>query len=393
MEPRVQAPPWASGRRQYLDNVKVLMIAAIIAVHAVLSYAGMLDVWWYTEVREVSLSDATQGLLFLLVGPFALFMIPLLFLVAGLLSAPSVDRKGPGPYAKERLLRLGVPFVVYVVVLQPLVVYALERPLGVAKRSFFHELLGSPPQIDMGPLWFVGVLLIYSLVYSGWIALRRRGAVPGPSERAGRRVTVVQLLVMAAVVAPTTFLIRLVYRVGDESLVGGFNFWEWPACITAFSLGVIGYRAGWFEGVPEHLARQCRRVCLVTVALFVAFMGAAAVAGAVDEVVWRGGSNWVALGFNVFESVLTVLGPVWLLSLAQRRLDRGLRWIGPKVQRSAFGAFVVQVAVLTGLAVTLRPLPLPAEAKAVLLAGGGVVASFALAWLLLSRVPVLRRFL
>jgi hypothetical protein len=67
--------------------------------------------------------------------------------------------------------------------------------------------------------------------------------------------------------------------------------------------------------------------------------------------------------------------------------------VGPAVRRSAFGAFVVQVAVLTGLAVALRPLPLPAEIKAVLVAGGGVAASFALAWLLVSRVPVLSGFL
>jgi hypothetical protein len=67
--------------------------------------------------------------------------------------------------------------------------------------------------------------------------------------------------------------------------------------------------------------------------------------------------------------------------------------VSPAVSRSAFGAFVVQVAVLTGLAVALRPLPLPAEVKAVLVAGGGVAASFALAWLLISRVPMLRRFL
>jgi hypothetical protein len=31
-------------------------------------------------------------------GPFALFMIALLFLVAGLLTRPSLERKGPGRF-------------------------------------------------------------------------------------------------------------------------------------------------------------------------------------------------------------------------------------------------------------------------------------------------------
>ena len=49
--------------------------------------------------------------------------------------------------------------------------------------------------------------------------------------------------------------------------------------------------------------------------------------------------------------------------------------------------------MLIGLAIALRPLPLPAEAKALIVATGGVVGSFALAWLLISRVPEVRRVL
>jgi hypothetical protein len=54
---------------------------------------------------------------------------------------------------------------------------------------------------------------------------------------------------------------------------------------------------------------------------------------------------------------------------------------------------MLQGLVLIGLAVVLRPLPLPAEIKALIVAGGGVAGSFALAWLLLSRVPGVARIL
>ena len=47
--------------------------------------------------------------------------------------------------------------------------------------------------------------------------------------------------------------------------------------------------------------------------------------------------------------------------------------------------------ILIGLALALRPIDLPAEAKALLVAGGGVIASFALAWLLVAHVPGLHR--
>lgn len=61
--------------------------------------------------------------------------------------------------------------------------------------------------------------------------------------------------------------------------------------------------------------------------------------------------------------------------------------------RSAYGAFLLQGFVLIGLALALRPLGLPAELKAVLVAAGGVAGSFALAWLLVSRVRWLARIM
>ena len=47
---------WASGRRLYLDNLKVVLIAAIIAIHGILGYDGFLEVWSYADVREVTLA-------------------------------------------------------------------------------------------------------------------------------------------------------------------------------------------------------------------------------------------------------------------------------------------------------------------------------------------------
>jgi fucose 4-O-acetylase-like acetyltransferase len=120
----------------YLDNLKVVLIAAIIAIHAVLGYASTVEVWTYTEFREVTLAPVTEIVLFVLASPFAFFLIALLFLVAGLLTPSSRERKGTGRFVGDRLLRLGVPFVAYVLVIQPTLTYALEHPLGDAPGSY-----------------------------------------------------------------------------------------------------------------------------------------------------------------------------------------------------------------------------------------------------------------
>ena len=100
----------------------------------------------------------------------------------------------------------------------------------------------------------------------------------------------------------------------------------------------------------------------------------------------------LAAAFVALEAVLTVFGSVWLLGVTQRRLAGPHRW-GLALSRSAYGAFMLQAVFLLGLAVALRPVPVPAEVKAVLVAAGAVVASFGAAWLVIRRVPGVGRVL
>jgi hypothetical protein len=105
-----------------------------------------------------------------------------------------------------------------------------------------------------------------------------------------------------------------------------------------------------------------------------------------------GGWNWWAALFCLVESPLTVFGSVWLLAEAQRHLRRRFWW-GPALTRSSYAAFIMQGIVLIGAALVLRPVPLPAELKAVLVATAGVIGSFGLGWLLVTRVPGVARVL
>ena len=68
-----------------LDNLKVVLIAAIIAMHAVVGYST-LEVWTYSGLREVTLHPAVEAGLILVVLPFGLVLMALFFLVAGLMA-------------------------------------------------------------------------------------------------------------------------------------------------------------------------------------------------------------------------------------------------------------------------------------------------------------------
>jgi hypothetical protein len=384
-ERRAAVVRWAGGREAYLDHLKVILVGLIIAGHGVVGYAR-LGFWPYAEMREATLSPVTETVMLAVAIPFELFMIPLLFLVAGLLTPPSLERKGVRAYMRDRLVRLGVPFVVFVGLLWPLLMYPIHPP-GQTPDSYWIEFVrhGS---VDTGVLWFVGVLLIFSLVYAGWVRSRPDRAT---RSRQGA-VTTGHLLLLAAAVTVATFLVRLVLPYYSDNKGLDLNLYQWPECVAVFGLGVVASGQGWLSAVPDRLCRRSRTVTLTAAAGFAVFVALGTAAGVVQEQVW-GGWFWPALVFAALESVLAVFGPVWLLGVAQRRLHATAWWARPAAGRSAYAAFLVQGLVLIGLAVALRPVPVPAEIKALITAGGGVAGSFLIAWLLITRVPGLARIL
>jgi hypothetical protein len=353
-------------------------------MHGVLGYAGFMDAWTYSGVNEVTLMPAVEIPLLVLIAPFGLALMTALFLVAGLLTPSSVERKGTGRFARDRLLRLGIPFVLYVGVLQPTLVYALEHPLGRATGSYWQEYLGSERQLDTGPLWFVGVLLIFSVGYAAWVRWRptgRRRDVPAVGPR--------HLVLIAFLVAPLSFAVRLIYPYGGEAGFTDLNFWQWPACAAAFGVGIVSARHGWLDGVPDRVTRLCRRVALASAVVMAGFLTVAGFLDLLEDAM--GGWSWASAGFTVIETALSVFGAVWLLAAAQHWLERPLPW-GNALGRSAYAAFIVQAPVLIGLAVALRPLPWAAEPKAAVVAIVGMIVSFALARLL-TRIPGVSRVL
>ncbi|MEU4689924.1 acyltransferase [Actinoplanes sp. NPDC023714] len=376
---------WASGRSLYLDDLKVILVAAVIGGHALIGYSAF-DWWSYSDVREVTLSPVTVGVLMAVAVPFGMIVIPLLFLIAGLLTPPSLRRHGVAGYARSRLLRLGVPFAVFALLLWPYLEYALFRLAGHVDVSYpaYLRVVGT---LDTGVLWFIGALLMFSLAYAAGVTIGRGRRWPGPGEARAR-----DLLTLTAAVVVVTFLLRLVLPYETDSPYIDVNLWEWPLCAALFGLGVAMSRHGWATTVPDRLRRRCRAVTLAAAVAAGTFLGVVLATGITEDQL-AGGWRWPALLFVAGETVIAVFGPVWLLAAAQTHLGRRPRRWGPAVARSAYGAFMVQGLVLFALAVTLRAAPAPAEVKALVVAVAGIAGSYGLSWLLISRVPLAARLL
>jgi Acyltransferase family len=382
---RVDTP---AGRERvaYLDNLKLLLVAVIIAGHGALAYGDLESAWPYQDVQEVQLAGVSNVTLSAVVIPAALFAMGLFFLISGLLTPGSVSRKGPPTFARDRLIRLGVPLVVWTLVLWPGAIWAAHLAAG-DRYSFWAQLRSADPILDTGPMWFVEVLLIYSLAYAAWCYWRRRrasGEDPGAVWNRSAPLSGRTLVALAAGISVATVLVRLVFPAASGQ-IGQSHLWQWPQLVAMFGLGTVAARRGGLDPVPDRIRRGCGCAALGGVVAF-GVLGATMAATGVDAgVLFDLRFHWAPLTLAAIEGPLAVGASVWLLGLAQRRLNRPPGPRGRALARSAYGAFLVQGVVLIGLMIALRPVGVPAEMKALAVAALGVAGSFALAWVLVTR--------
>ncbi len=369
----------ATERDVSLDTLRAFLVAWIIAGHALLGYSTVGG-WAYDEVHEVTFHREVELVLAAIVGPSAVFFMGSFFLIAGLFTPRALDRKGPARFAKDRLLRLGLPFAVSALVIWPLSMWIAYRSTG-GSVSYGFLLTGRRRLIDSGALWFAEVLLIFSLGYALWRLLAR---VPRPVVRP---VTGVQVLGFAlAITVLTAFSRRWISARGTQYF--DLHLWQWAQLAGMFVLGITAARRGLAQRVPDGLGRVSGWVTL-------GFVLSAPLVAVVFDIDDLGGdvnpflSGWTAQGLVLatYEGFLAVFGSLWLLRVAQRKLRRKTVFRA-RMARSSFAAFILQGPMLIVGAVALRPLSLPAEVKAPVLAAAATAGCFFLGWLLVTRTRV-----
>ena len=102
------------------------------------------------------------------------FLMPLLFLISGLFVWPSVSRKGVRLYIRDRVIRLGVPFIFFLIVCSPLAYvppYLLTG--GDPSVSAYAHTWFSLTVWPSGPSWFLWVLFAFDLLVVGAYVIRR----------------------------------------------------------------------------------------------------------------------------------------------------------------------------------------------------------------------------
>ena len=173
-----------ASRLADLDHLRTFLTALVICHHSAIAF-GAAGGWYY--VVPPPKGSLAPLLLTMFTGVNQAFFMALFFGIAGYFTPAAFAGKGSRAFLRDRLSRLGIPLLVYFLLLNPVVVYLARRFQGQASEGFGAFVADGVPRIfGTGPLWFVLALLLFSIAYAGWRSSRQGPDASHPFPGDGR---------------------------------------------------------------------------------------------------------------------------------------------------------------------------------------------------------------
>ncbi len=253
--------PTVLVRVAFLDNLRYLMILFVLFHHALAAYASVAPHWAVHDTTSLA-ADIMREL-------FDVFMMPLLFFVAGFFAPVSLEKKGPWGFLKDKVKRLLVPWALAVLIVLPLALY--DQPIKQVQPFWRYWLgyLGSFEvrlrftQVPAGPTtqaiyWFISLLFVFFLlfvfVYTVTRRWRSRPIPPNDGKARSGYPVLAGLLIFGLLTSAGHFVLLLFFP--DSSWFTLHAFLEFQVTrlvpfAVSFAFGVYAQSRGWFtDGKP-----------------------------------------------------------------------------------------------------------------------------------------------
>jgi peptidoglycan/LPS O-acetylase OafA/YrhL len=365
------------GRDAGIDALRASVTLLVIFFHAAITY-GSVGSWYYKEIAPSSF--LTRFLLTLFCATDQAWFMGLFFLLAGYYTPGTYRHYGARGFVRVRLIRLGIPLVVYSVLLHPMTVALAETANG---RSFFpaFNYLLIHRKFEPGPLWFVEALLIFTAAWLLWrLADKRSGRKsrrPFPSSTT--------FLITALLTGTAAFFLRVFSPVGVNVLFLQLGYFA--SYVVLFVVGCVAAQHGWLEQIPEAQKRGWLRVAWATFPILPAL--ALLAPGGLLPVGAEGGWNLQALVYAFWEPFVAWGFILGLLSFFQRHFTV-LSGAWQSLARRAFLIYILHPPILVGVALIWQHNAAPALVKFVVTGSTACILCYLAAGLLL-RVPSVAR--
>ena len=307
------------------------------------------------------------------------FFMALMFFVSGLFVWSSLQRKRTGDFVRDRLRRLGIPFLFAAVVIAPIAYYPAylltASPHGVA--GYVHDWLafGDWPT---GPAWFIWLLLAFDLVVGGLFAIAPNfgDVLARLASKAREHPMRFFLLVVAASTAAYVSM-SLIFGPADWTSVGPFQFqtarlFHYAVYFLAgIDVGAYGIERG-LLAADGKLARHWGRwtvwmvlaFLLSTIFFLIVISGKSSISANTVNIV--GGIFYALACASISFAFLAIF-----VRFATRR-----RWIFDSLSDNEYGMYLIHYMFVSWLQLAILSAPLSGIEKGILVSAGVLLLSW-----------------
>jgi len=341
-------------RIYFLDNLKIFLTTLVVFHHAAQPY-GPGGSW--PIVDSYSTLDFIVLALFMVLN--ASFFMGLFFMISAYFVPSSLERKGVGKYMKDRLVKLGVPIVIFMLIIFPMMDYLLKGQLSTG----------------LGHLWYLELLLMFSTVYAGYWLIKKPST--GIKKAFPRTKAIAAFAVCMAL---ASFVVRIWAPENQWVPLGLFEPFHLAQYAMMFTAGTIAYREGWIDAIPKAAAKLWSRLAIV---IFILFLFVDKLTGSTE---FSGGLTIGSLIGSFWEAFMCVSMCTALLALFKNRFN-SQNPITKALANNAFTVYIIHLPIVIVLQYLLVAVPIDSLIKFAIAGTIGVILSFAISHYIIRRLP------
>lgn len=379
-----------SMRMLFLDNLKILLTILVIMHHTMMTY-GVLGDWYF---KDPNTDEISSTIFIILSGLNQGFFMALFFFISAYFVPESYNRKGPKTFLKDRFIRLGIPFLIYIAIINPVMVYLLS----FKSKMLFFESYGSQFQSfegimnflsGNGPLWFLLILMIFAVFYCIW----RQIFKTNPEKEAVKKpLSNMTLVITIIIMTVFTFLMRIMFPVNEGDDFLNIQLAHVVQYIIMLILGVFAYQRDWFNNISDKQGKMWLIIALLSIIYyFLLGITVGAMEGG-NITLLLGGLHAESFAFALWESIYCMGMCIGLVTLFRKNWNTQGK-VSKTLSANSYTMYLIHAPVLVGVSLILVVILIFALLKFVIVLVLVFLLCFLISNFILRRIPGTKRIL
>lgn len=366
-----------TSRLFYIDNLRIFLISLVVLLHLNITYGAPGD-WYYNE-SEAGFPEIILQAMFNITNQA--FFMGMFFLISAYFTAASIIRKSTVKFVKDRLIRLGIPLIVFYFFLNPLTNFINYRFIKHEDVTLGGFIVNSRAW-GFGPMWFVEALLIFTIIFLLIRLMKISYKINFPGTK--------KILVAAGIIGLLQFFIRIWLPVGWSQPFTNFQFPFFLQYIFLFIVGIIAYQNNWLESITYRMGKQwfifAQVMILIVLPVLLYFGGKE---NGVDS--FMGAGTWQSFAWAIWEQVVGFALIIGLFGMFNRFFNKQ-GYLAKQISDSAYGVFIFHPPIIVGISAFFVTWNITPLLKFILLAPIALALCFFISWIL-KKLPVANKIL